>query len=77
MAGSSRNIVDNYGYNSPNEDDELIEITSILLFHPNAELYGGPLAKVPSRTSSLSGRAWVNKLIHSHTARILKLSDNS
>ncbi|XP_071924744.1 uncharacterized protein [Coffea arabica] len=56
---------------SSDEDDLLFAAGAALLFGPHAEPYGGPIQKVPCRTSALSGRAWVEEVMSGHHTRIM------
>lgn len=56
---------------SSDEDDLLFATGAALLFGPNAEAYGGPIQKLPCRTSSLPGWKWVEELMSGHYTRIM------
>ncbi|CDP04581.1 unnamed protein product [Coffea canephora] len=56
---------------SSDEEDVLFAAGAALLFGPNAEPYGGPIQKVPCRTSALSGRHWVEEVLSGHHTRIM------
>ena len=73
MAGLSRNTSNNRGYVwTSDDDDDLLDMGALVLLHPDAELYGGPIARVPCWASILSGCAWLNELIHGHTSRMFR-----
>ena len=56
---------------SSDEDDLLFAAGAALLFSPNAEPLGGPIQKVPSRPSALTGQQWVEVLLAGHHLRIM------
>nr|XP_027090520.1 putative nuclease HARBI1 [Coffea arabica] len=56
---------------SSDEDDLLFAAGAALLFGSHAEPYGGPIQKLPCRTSALSGRDWVEEVMSGHHTRIM------
>ena len=56
---------------SSDENDILFVAGAALLFGPDAEPFGGPIQKVPCRTSALTGRQWVEEVMSGYHTRIM------
>ncbi|KAL3521928.1 hypothetical protein ACH5RR_014762 [Cinchona calisaya] len=59
-------------YDSSDEDDELMELATVVLFGSGTRMHSSPPLRIPCRTSALNGRAWVDEILHGHFARITK-----
>ena len=65
--GSSSNYDDN-----EDEDRQLIQWATVILFNPLAERLAGYILPLPCRNSMLTGRDYVQEVIHCHPARVLE-----
>ena len=65
---SSSNIY----YDNDDEDWQLIQWATVILFDPVAKRAAGYIMPLPYRNSVLSGRAYVQEIIHGHPTRVLE-----
>ncbi|KAL3527205.1 hypothetical protein ACH5RR_011861 [Cinchona calisaya] len=59
-------------YDSSDEDDELMELATFVLFGSGIGMHASPPLRIPCRTSALNGRARVHEILHGYFARIME-----